>query len=80
MRADSGVDFDITHKLSLRSAGGLNMDQITIAMWAIVILASGTWFQYRLSGRRAYKPLWVAFTTTGAALLFLVAGVRLHAE
>jgi len=44
----------------------------------LTVLASGvawTWFLYRRSGRRMWKPLWLAFSASALALLFVVAGV-----
>ena len=32
------------------------------------------WFFYRQSGGRIWSPLWIAFGTTTAAILYLVAG------
>lgn len=32
------------------------------------------WFLYKKSGRRPWNPLWLAFTATAAAIMFLVAG------
>jgi hypothetical protein len=32
------------------------------------------WFLYKKSGRSPWNPLWMAFTATAAAILFLVAG------
>jgi len=42
----------------------------------IVIIIGAAWqaFLYRLSGRRAWDPLWLAFSTTAGALVFVVAG------
>ena len=42
----------------------------------VVIIIGAGWqmFVYRLSGRRAWDPLWLAFSTTAAALVFVIAG------
>jgi len=40
----------------------------------VAIVAAGMWFQYRLSQGRAWSPLWLAFSSTFAAALFLVSG------
>ena len=46
-------------------------------IWIVAIVgfvAVWTWFLHRLSGRRMWSPLWLAFSTTAVAILFLVAG------
>ncbi len=50
------------------------MEQLTVALTIIALLAAATWFQFRLSKRRAWTPLWQAFSSTFAAALFLISG------
>jgi hypothetical protein len=38
-----------------------------VALWTL--------FLYRSSGGRMWSPLWLAFTSTALAVVFLVAGV-----
>jgi hypothetical protein len=48
----------------------------------LFVLAVGglvTWFQYRSSGGRIWGSLWTAFSLTGAAILFIVAGASGYA-
>lgn len=51
------------------------MEQLIVVLVMAALLGLGTWFQYRLSNRRMWHPLRLAFTTTLGALLFLVTGV-----
>ena len=51
------------------------MEQLLAILAIVAVIASGAWFQYRLSGRRAYSPLWMAFSTTSAAIVLLVSGM-----
>ena len=50
------------------------MEQVIAFLSIAVLLAAGTWFQYRLSRGRMWHPLWLAFSMTFAAILFLVSG------
>jgi hypothetical protein len=50
------------------------MESFIVVLTVGVLLAGGTWMQHRLSGGRMWSPLWVAFSLTAAALLFLTAG------
>jgi hypothetical protein len=49
------------------------MESVIVVLTVGVLLAGGTWIQHRLSGGRMWSPLWVAFSLTAAALLFLTA-------
>jgi hypothetical protein len=40
----------------------------------VAVLLALTWFQHRLSRGRMWHPLWLAFSMTFAAALFVVAG------
>ena len=51
------------------------MEQLLAVLAIVALVASGTWFQYRLSGRRLYTPLWIAFSMTATALVLLTAGI-----
>lgn len=50
------------------------MESIIVVVTVGVLFAGGTWVQHRLSGGRMWSPLWVAFSLTAAALLFVTAG------
>jgi hypothetical protein len=52
------------------------MSMTPIVMIAGVLVLSVGWqyFGYKRSGRPWWNPLWMAFTITAAALLYLVAG------
>ena len=50
------------------------MEPLIAVLAMTALLAGGTWFQYRLSKGRMWHPLWLAFSTTSAAILFVVAG------
>jgi hypothetical protein len=50
------------------------MEQLGALLPLVIFLALWTWFIYLRSGRRAWSPLWLAFTTTALALLFVGAG------
>ena len=51
------------------------MEQFVAVLVIATFIAAGTWFQYRLSKGRMWKPLWLAFSMTFAAILFVVAGL-----
>ena len=40
----------------------------------VAFLAAWTWFLHKRSDRRMWSPLWLAFTTTAVAVLFIVSG------
>jgi hypothetical protein len=48
---------------------------ILVIVGIVAFVAAGWYFQYRLSGRRMWRPLWGAFSFTAAAVLFLTTGV-----
>ena len=50
------------------------MGPMAAVLTLVAIVAAGMWFQYRLSQGRAWSPLWLAFSSTFAAALFLVSG------
>ena len=50
------------------------MGPIAAVLTLVAIVAAGMWFQHRLSQGRAWSPLWLAFSNTFAAALFLVSG------
>ena len=50
------------------------MQQLLAGLIFIGLLLAGTWIQYRLSRGRMWHPLWLAFSMTSAALLFLTSG------
>ncbi len=49
------------------------MDSVPVLTF-VALLAAWNIFLYKRSGGRAWSPLWMAFSTTAAAVLFLVAG------
>jgi hypothetical protein len=50
------------------------MDRVIPILTFVALLAAWNLFLYRRSGGRAWNPLWMAFSATAAAVLFLVAG------
>jgi hypothetical protein len=50
------------------------MEQVLAALVVVALLAGGTWWQHRLSRGRMWDPLWIAFSMTTSACLFVVAG------
>lgn len=50
------------------------MESFIVVLTVGVLFAGGTWMQHRLSGGRMWSALWVAFSLTAAAILFLTAG------
>jgi hypothetical protein len=50
------------------------MDQFAAVLVIVAVLATWGWFLYKSSRGRMWSPLWLAFSTTAAAVLFLVAG------
>ena len=50
------------------------MDSVIPVLTLVALLAAWNIFLYKRSGGRAWSPLWMAFSTTAAAVLFLVAG------
>jgi hypothetical protein len=51
------------------------MGQVAAVVAILVIAGGGAWVQYRLSRGRLYSPLWMAFSATFAANLFIVTGL-----
>jgi hypothetical protein len=51
------------------------VEQLVAVLVMAVILGAGTWWQYRLSKGRMWHPLWLAFSMTSAAILFVTAGI-----
>jgi hypothetical protein len=52
------------------------MDQFAAVLVIVAVLATWGWFLYKVSRGRMWSPLWLAFSTTAAAVLFLVAGAN----
>ena len=50
------------------------MERAIIVLALLAFLAAWNLFLYKQSGRRAWSPLWMAFSATFAALLFVGAG------
>jgi hypothetical protein len=50
------------------------MDRVIVVLALVALLAVWNVFLYKRSGGRAWSPLWMAFSATAAAVLFLVAG------
>jgi hypothetical protein len=50
------------------------MDRVIVVLTFVALLAAWNLFLYMQSGSRAWSPLWMAFSTTAAAVLYLVAG------
>ncbi len=50
------------------------MEQVVAVLAIVTIVATGVWFQYRLSRGRMWTPLWLAFSATAASIMFIVAG------
>jgi hypothetical protein len=50
------------------------MEQLVPILVVVTVLVTWWWFLYKHSGGRIWTPLWMAFTTTALAALFLVAG------
>ena len=50
------------------------MDQLVAVLVIVALLVTWELFLYKSSGGRNRSPLWLAFSTTAAAALFLVAG------
>jgi hypothetical protein len=57
---------------------GVSYTKVVEPLFALLtvgtLFGAGAWLQARLSKGRTWSPLWLAFSTTSAALLFLVAG------
>lgn len=52
----------------------ISMDSL-VAVLVIASVVGGWWYvQYRVLGRRIWSPLWLAFSTTAAAVVFAVSG------
>lgn len=49
------------------------MDRLA-ALAVVAFLAAWAWFLHKRSRGRQWSPLWLAFSTTAAAALFIVAG------
>ncbi len=54
------------------------MEAVVAVSAVVAVVSAGIWFQYRLSRGRMWTPLWMAFGTTAASLMFLVAGTMGH--
>jgi hypothetical protein len=52
----------------------LFVSAILVILGIVAFVSAGWYFQYRLSGRRMWNPLWGAFSFTAAALVFLTIG------
>jgi len=52
----------------------IELDSVIPVLTFVALLAAWNIFLYKQSGGRAWSPLWMAFSTTAAAVLFLVAG------
>jgi hypothetical protein len=50
------------------------MDRVIAVLPLLAFVLGWHWFFYRQSGGRIWSPLWIAFGTTAAAILYLVAG------
>ena len=50
------------------------MEPVLAVLAVLAALAAWTVFLYKLSDGRAWSPLWMAFSTTTVAALFLIAG------
>ena len=50
------------------------MERAVIVLALLAFLAAWNLFLYKQSGRRAWSPLWMAFSATFAAILFIGAG------
>lgn len=50
------------------------MDRVIPLLMIVALIAAWNVFLYKRSDGRAWSPLWMAFSTTAAAALFLVAG------
>ena len=51
------------------------MSQIIALLAIVAMVAGGALFQHRISRGRMWSPLWIAFSTTTGAILFLVSGI-----
>jgi hypothetical protein len=50
------------------------MEHVIPILAIVAVVAGWNLFLYNHSHRRAWSPLWLAFSTTATALVFLVAG------
>jgi hypothetical protein len=50
------------------------MDRLIPILTIVALVAAWNLFLYRQSRGRAWSPLWMAFSATAAAVIFLVAG------
>ena len=50
------------------------MKPVVIVLALIAFVATWHWFLYRKTGGRSLSPLWIAFSTTTLASIFLIAG------
>jgi hypothetical protein len=50
------------------------MTRLLALLVMIAFVAGWTWLVFRTSGRRMWTPLWMAFSTTALAALFIGAG------
>ncbi len=51
------------------------METVIPVLAIVTLVVSWNVFLYKRSGGRAWSPLWMAFSATAAAALFLVAGL-----
>jgi len=50
------------------------MDRLIPALVVVAFLTGWNWLLYKKSRGRAWSPLWMAFSTTATAILFVVSG------
>jgi hypothetical protein len=50
------------------------MDRVIAVLPVLAFVLGWHWFFYKQSDGRIWSPLWIAFSTTAAAALYLVAG------
>lgn len=50
------------------------MERLIPVLTVVAFLAAWWWFAYGRSGGRVWSPMWLAFTTTATAALFLISG------
>jgi hypothetical protein len=50
------------------------MEPLVAVLTVVLFLAAWTWVFYKQSGGRIWSPLWIAFSATTLAALFIVSG------
>jgi drug/metabolite transporter (DMT)-like permease len=50
------------------------MDRVIAVLTMVALVGSWYWFVHKKSNGRAWSPLWIAFSTTATAILFIVSG------